>query len=315
MLHLPSLGLPDPAGEWVTLRAANGTKKQCVTLLTAWRPEDDAPLRPTETEFGTVKAQFQGAVWSIPTAHANTGAKSELFRVKIRRQLASSVPEDVERKRFTNDVEAIFLGKASHELKAASLSLSQSGKRADALSVQVTGSSPNTSCSLAVWKLLRLCTDPTPAQCAPQQPPDEPAAAEKSTKAHQEALELWCSRGNRHVNLGWMQGLRDLAIAGMEKASRAKLEEADETKIHLAGFRVSPEKDHDVRGVDYAMNLKGPLAVKEHNWRPMPLQAMDEEWVRCGVNLTRLKHGKKLIAKEEWPPQPTTLMLKFGKKG
>lgn len=82
----------------------------------------------------------------------------------------------------------------------------------------------------------------------------------------------------------------------------------------VSTFRVSPEEDEDFRGIDYALTTKGFEHVKEGEWRPLPLQAMDQEWVRCGVNLARWQAGKKLFTREEWPPRPTTLMTKFGKK-
>lgn len=318
MLQLPSLGLPDPAGEWVTLRAATGTREECVALLTAWRPEEEVPLRPTETEFGTVKAQFQGAIWSIPTAHAKTGSKSELFRVKIRRQLASAVSEDVQRKRFTNDVEAVFLAKASQELKAVPLSVSQASKLEDDLCVQITGCPSDATCSLATWELLQLCANTTTAQCQPPTPPEDPTAAAQwegnRKKVHDAAKYLWGTRANRYVNLGWFQGLRDVAMEGLDNATRDKLMEEEDPQLHLGGFIVSPEEDGDFRGIDYTLSSRDIPDVKDGGWRPMPLHGMDQEWVRCRVNLARSDTGKKLFTKEDWPPPPTTRMRKFGKK-
>lgn len=209
MLQLPALGLVDPAGEWVTLRAACGTMEQCAELLAASNTSIP-PLRATETEFGVVRAQFQSAMWSVPTIHAQRQAKPEVFRVRIKRQSPSALPADIERTRLPIDTEAIFLSKTTLKLEAASLPISQTRKFKEGFSVQVTGPSMSDTCSKETLDVYRLCLNTTAAHSEQDEQPADPQAAanwqKQRRKRFNAAMDLWLSNANYCLNLGWMQG-------------------------------------------------------------------------------------------------------------
>lgn len=310
VFQFPSLGLADPAGEWVTLRAAAGTKTECAALLAAAKAAD-APFQPPKSTYSVIEVDCQGAIWYLPTSHSQKDdSKPELFSVKVRRVLASAVPKNKDRTKLSNSAtEAIFFNKSTGKIEYATLPESKAATFSSSLYVSLTtptGSHPSDAITLEGLDQWRRCLNPTPAQCAPPQRPTNPAAraewVQKKKRIQDDASKLWQARANDAYNHEWAK----------EVCQEAGRKIKWEGTIELGGMRVSPEEDWDIRGLDYSLSKS--LEAKEEDWRPLPLHAADQEWVRCGVNLNRSALGLRLFMKEEWPPRPTTMMLKYGKK-
>lgn len=326
LFHLPSLGIPDSEGEWVTVRAASGTKEQCASLLTNGKPLD-APLRDPRGKDKVVDTEFQGCVWLLPTTHLQEDeSKSELFSVRVYRKPAASVPGRRERMRHANSVQAVFVNKSKHEwdvfksmrpkVENATLPESKAAKLNEDFSVPIptpSNSSPDGFLALEGLKVFQLCVNPTSAQSKALKPPKDAAEVEQWKKRQvdigQCALDLWRARGPDCVSMDWIKEAHiEAARAGLRKFHW----DPRDGVLQLANMRQSPEVDGDVRGMEYALNEKEArrtgMAVQ---WRPLPAHAADEEWVRCGVNIVRRAMGKKLFTKDGWPNRrPTTLMLK-----
>lgn len=166
------------------------------------------------------------------------------------------------------------------------------------------------SVAVEAVELLKICSNPTPAQAVPPRPPADPCAAVVWTKQREKvrahAYKLWEDKVSESMSKDWLRQVhKDAVAAGIRK-------EAFNPSSRLASFRMSHEDDWDIRGLDYALDSETGLPSEKLKWLPMPAHAADPEWVRLGVNLFRSGIGRRLITKEEWPPKPTTLMMEKG---
>lgn len=122
LFQLPSLGLPDPAGEWVQLRVAVGSQKSCALLLRKAKPGDTLRLiKPDAAKHDVVEAEMDGAVWHFPIFSASSQSSKpksqpELLEVYVKRQAASSYASNSlarDLTRLPTGLQTVFLNKAT----------------------------------------------------------------------------------------------------------------------------------------------------------------------------------------------------------
>lgn len=90
LFRFPSLGLPDPEGEWVIIRAAIGTRKNATSKLK--NDSIEPPMRYAYQGCGSMDIEHDGAIWVVPLVAANhvSGDATEFFLLKSRRLPLSS---------------------------------------------------------------------------------------------------------------------------------------------------------------------------------------------------------------------------------
>lgn len=108
---LPSLGLVDPAGEWVSVKAAITTSAQQRASLALQDPTLNGPSRYHSGEYTIVEAEYEGAVWFLPILQQSEAAAAEdpdVFAVQAQR-----VPLDaalnIDRIKIPNKTQTICL--------------------------------------------------------------------------------------------------------------------------------------------------------------------------------------------------------------
>lgn len=88
---LPTLGMPDPAGEWVSIKVAMGTKEKAISLLN--EGGYDAPRRFACNRYKIVAVDYESAVWILPFCAPEKKAKdTETFTLKVRRLPPADIP-------------------------------------------------------------------------------------------------------------------------------------------------------------------------------------------------------------------------------
>lgn len=308
LFQLPSLGLPDPAGERVQVCGAIGPKDQCIALVEG-SDTSNAPLRQSNTKYNHLEVEYKGAVWRFPTALRCTGGSlPQLFSTKVQRVPAAKASIGT-RTKLPDEVDWIYMNKEAQQLEMGQFR----GSEKQLLDLHKTLGGQFT---MKVLRHYRRCINPSSSEAEPIVPPIEsnsPGAAaqrKKKTKGLEQAWTLWLSLSSSSISKDWLKQLHNDAVAAGLRESTDKFDSND----NLARFRVSPEDDWDIRGLDYALCSKDwsrPSAA-EAEWLPVPEHAAEASWVRLGVNLMRYEVGRKLITKEEWPPRATTLMMQKG---
>lgn len=92
IFSLPTLGLPDLAGEWVHVEVAIASKDAGILALNAGAY--DAPRRFPCSQDSVIDVEYEGAVWILPLCAPEKSANdTEVFTLKARRHLASSLPD------------------------------------------------------------------------------------------------------------------------------------------------------------------------------------------------------------------------------
>lgn len=330
LIHLPQLGLPNPAGELQRVLVAIGKQDECFRLLEKNKAAD-APLRPATLAtmcYNIIEVNVNGIVWLVPVSlHPSSASLPELFSIEIQRFRASSMPPG-QRTQAPDNTEWCWLEREGGEVvmnlggfttKREKTWFARGPNESDEnILKDMEEAFGLKDLSLEGLQLFRRCSDTTSAQ---REPPLRP-----ETKGHLEAIQLkmkekqtidaawkiWSATAQIQVRPEWKQQLqREGIAAGLFMPTMFNQEEAK------ARFRISPEEDGDVRGMDYSIFRNDGWPSEQHaEWRPLPEDVSNPKWVRCGVNLMRYTLGKRLFTEEDWPPRPTSLMLKqMGQKG
>lgn len=87
VFQLPTLALPEPAGEWKLIRVAIGRRAEATRLL---RDESvAAPRRYAGLDNAMADVEYESAFWLLPClAPTTTSSSAEVFTLKVRRFLA-----------------------------------------------------------------------------------------------------------------------------------------------------------------------------------------------------------------------------------
>lgn len=294
--HLPSLGLPDPAGEWVQLRGAYGSKDACISLLKSSSATTVAPLQHVSNQRTVFEIEHAGAVWIFEApGPSQANPRSQLFSINVQRLRAASAPPS-NRTKLPNDIDWIFVNAQAQEVEYGSFD------RSEEMLLDLHRTLGGRF-SMAGLRIFTNCINPTPSQAEPILPRahsfDDVEARKRESQ--NEAKVVWQMMSSSYLNKNWLRKLHDDAIAA---GLRQPTDVFDPSKP-IAMYRVHEEDDFDnVRSLDYALcNMEGtyphPLQA---TWLPLPDDAADPVWVRCGINLFRFNLGRRLFSKAEWPP-------------
>lgn len=85
---LPSLGLVDPAGEWVSVKAAITTSARQSASVALQNPSLNGPPCYPSGEYTIVEAEYEGAVWFLPIVQHSEAAEAgepDFFTVQAQR--------------------------------------------------------------------------------------------------------------------------------------------------------------------------------------------------------------------------------------
>lgn len=311
LYQLPSLGLPDPAGEWVRVLGAIGFKDDSLPLVESTKVEDVPILQRVQGEHGLIEVEYQDAIWFMPTAVAlQSASRPKLFSVNVQRLPAAGAPPSP-RSKLPKEIDWIFINKQAQALEMGRFERSE--LQLESLYEMLEG-----QFSIEVVRHFRRCINPSAAEAEPVLPPLEsrpPRAADEDDQADEDdrltgdTTMLWLSLGRMFIKEDRRNQLHhDVVTAGLYRSLQAIGPDDN-----LARFRVSHEPDLDIRGIDYALSDKyGNPPPRLAEWLPVPPRAVEAAWIRLGVNLFRFSIGKRLFTKEEWPPRPTSLMVEKG---
>lgn len=93
IFKLPTLGLPDPNGQWVHIKVAIGLKHQAAAALQD--PNVSAPRRYACDRYALVDLDYEGACFIIPLCLPELPSPAtEVFTLRVRRHLAEDLPCD-----------------------------------------------------------------------------------------------------------------------------------------------------------------------------------------------------------------------------
>lgn len=267
---LPRLGLPDPAGEWHTVKAAIGKKADVVDLVV--NPSIQTPLHP-EVPFNdtaVVGVEFQGAFWVLfllkPKSFSPT-APPEFFTVKLKRgPAAGRLPISASLK---DDIDWIFWPMSAFE-------------------EQMNAVASPASAAKMVLRPLYGC-----GRAADVKRWQDYESRARRDVSKQEARE------RDIIDADW-----DVALHG--ETVLTAVSQGDESlssgRELVTLIRIHPAPDGDFRSIDYVVHCRSEAvaSISEHRWKPLPPQATRPDGDRKFVNLYRAAAGKKRFNKEEW---------------
>lgn len=318
LVHLPPLGLPDPAGDFVRVLAVVGNRDECFELLDK-TDVSKAPLRPGIGNYKIIEVEIDGAVWFIPTtlrSRTQTVDEAEVFAVDMQRVRASALPagkrikmeskvcwvlmDRDERGQLVTEFGGFTMGKERQDRSKLS--------DEEYLKTLTEGLGLKGLCLEGV-QLFRRCSETTPeqrkARPLPQSHEEGKEQAEERASPEETAHKIWFAMMSFSINEDWRKKIQqDRVAAGLRAPGPLT---PDEVGIRP---RISPEKYEDFRGIDYALiDNNGRPSPEDADWIPLPEEAFDPKWVRTGVNLMRYAVYRDLFTKDDWPPWPTTLMI------
>lgn len=317
LFQLPSLGLPDPAGDFHFILAATGSKDEGAALLQDSKTTTTKPHRipyMREHAHALIQIEHEGAIWFLPVIWCKSDAKPQLIKTELRRQLISAVPPR-ERRKLSEGTQQVFISHEAKLLEYASKSTSIVKEMEEDFSYATPRYNvPGLYVDLEdeAFELWNKCRNPTPPQCAPARPAPSVgghqglrAAGEWKRKfgfVHEYAQAIMEEMGDECLHKDWLtQVKKDAAAAGV--------------KNPLVSIRPSHELDFDIRGLDYGwVSGNDQEGLRELNaaYMPFPAHAADPEYVRASVNMFRVLVGRRLFTKKEWPPRRTSLIVEKG---
>lgn len=267
---LPTLGMPDPAGEWVPLKAAIAPLEMLSSIkyqFSSPASTTAAPLRtPPATNCTTRLIEYQHALWTLPKVPPKSSSPSssnevELFTVNVKRTPLPSRPDPRVSKLENHEQVVCLIG--------STFKLAGEGPRCPE------------ELSLELKAMAVCCRNVDPPNSGPRQP----TAAELDIEKEYTSKEM---DGNL-FNPEWCDEI-DL-FKGVAGPGRK------ETHVQM---RVHPQMDGDFRGMDYVLRAEGDFSpVRDDEWKPMPARAMLPGMQRCWVNMIR-----KLVGRGPLPPPP-----------
>lgn len=270
---LPTLGMPDPAGEWVPLKAAIAPLEMnsCLKLEFESPATSTAPLRTPPTINCTTKLiEYQNALWVLPKVPPQRAPSHtpEFFTVKVWRKPLPAKP-DLKATKIDNDEKLVCL--------AGTTDWQFFGR----------GSGPRTAEELDfhVKAMAIGCRNVDPPSSGPRQP----TAAELDIEREFTKEEL---DGNIFTP-EWCEEI-DLFKGTPAGTGRKK-----QTHVQM---RVHPQEHGDFRGMDYVLRAEGDFSPpRDDEWKPMPARATLPGVQRCWVNMSRWSMGRGPL-----PPPPSS---------
>lgn len=318
LFQLPSLGLPDPSGEWVTLRCAIGDHKTCALLLNSSNSNQPIDLIKPDSKQEVVEAELEGAIWSFPLLSSSPSASrpkakagSKLLNVYVKRQSSSSYASGSraqERTKLPDGITLVFLNKVTRRFEYETPpSLGSEAKKenedtpqdlsisnAPANIQNLTNSTASTSAAQVGRRRAHFSMDAATVR----------AMIQHGKRARAHAHESWESRINAGVNNRLRQMQEDDTAASLPQLSLA------------SGLAISSASHNNRPGVPKGSNGKERTTTSMLQWLlPLPLWTLLSQWMRSVVSLFRPRAGTSSVAKRQWPPRRTGSKAKVRGQG
>lgn len=277
MFKLPHLGLPDPTGELVLVKAAIGTKAAALDRLVN-DPTFKTPLRLEEDDCGMTGFDFQGALWALPLLKpaASPNAPPEFFSVKVRRMFPDAY--DFPRTKLPDHFDWVFYPMSVYKGLQNQSSAKDEQEELGGFLFQGGRASEARDAAKQTKK-------------------------KKQRNPNEEISELEALSMDIFEE-SWWEGVQLQAMLEEFKLGNRSPKSPADLTIRV---RVHPTPNDDYRGLDYAIcRADDPSDAKppEERWKPMPPEATKPGGERYHVNLCRKSKGHKPFTKEEWDQMP-----------
>lgn len=282
---LPQLGLPDPGGEKVEVKAAIGIKEE--VLLPLFQSNiNDLPLRAYDDNATLTGLDYRGSAWLFPLVQPpSLPSPPQFFKVLAKRVLPQTLP--TQRNKLIAEAEwvRIPIKVYTRQMRAERSNFKPSEESASELERY----------HLLEWgKFAELTPDLTPLD-------------EREEVVEGEMTEWDVLMDKSTLTKEWTQ---ETYFRKMREAAQ-RGESIDITTLKIR-TRIHPAEDNDFRSIDYIVvtqeeTIKYMAAGKgfpEERWEHLPLEAMKPGAYRVSVNIHRLDAGMKAFSREEWPPAP-----------
>lgn len=271
---LPHLGLPDPRGDWHTIKAAIGKKADIVELVV--NPSIPTPMRPQVAfnEMAVVPVTIRGSLWILfllkPTNPSPT-AGPEFFSLKLKRGQPNAI--DLPDSPLPDATEWVFVPMYLfyEQMAVVSPDSYPAAHQPKRKGYPIIGG--GTADHVRRWQRYN--------------------ERGKSEVTEEEVLD------NDIIDSDWHVPILNQALS--EAANQGHvLESTDELKLRL---RIHPAQDGDFRSIDYKVFRNTDLNkddARGEGWKPLPPHATRPDGDRKFVNLHRVAVGKEAFSKEEW---------------
>lgn len=274
---LPHLGLPDPAGEWHTVKAAVGRKRDIVDLVV--NPASyQTPLRAEVAwdDMAVMPVTLRGCFWVLfllkPTDPSDT-AGPEFFSLKLKRGPASrnTIPQPT----LPDATEWVFVPKSIFDEQMAAVGPTSSPSTQQALSHKASPTiGGGTAEHVRKWQAY-------------------------DRKAKQDVTDVEAIHGDI-LDSDWRVPVLKQTL--LEAAKRGDYSKATTEELTIT-IRLHPAPGGDFRSIDYAVRASDEpknATVPEEMWKPLPPHATRPDGDRKFVNVRRVAVGKAAFSKEEW---------------
>lgn len=274
IFKLPHLGLPDPTGEWVLVKAAIGTKAAALDRLVN-DSSLKAPLREEEDDCEMTAFDFQGALWALPLLKppASPNAPPQFFSLKVRRMFPDAM--EFPRTKVPDHFDWVFYPMSVYEEQV----------RENASPSKESG---NDKPGYVVFQ----------GGTAAQAKLDH----EKKKKRRDPNKEIseWQAFSNSIFEDDWAAATQLSAMLEAAKLGDPAAVGAPQLTFRL---RIHPAPDKDYRSMDYAIcrtDEPSDAKLPEERWKHLPPEATKPGAQRHFVNLCRKGTPHQPFTKEEW---------------
>lgn len=296
----PSLGIPDPKGEWISLRAAIGTQDVATPILE--NPDTQAPLRfPTGQEH-VIDLEQDGVVWQLPCLKPETIYKDpEIFTVRVRRFPLATAPPNPQRLQAPPGKNSICLIPPPKRLNLKVIT--GPGPEFDSIFSEAKKKGKydfihSSSAKKKGRKNRRATLDSDTDDTAGE---EGSGAEEQEKKIEDWSKKIqWSGReGQSKLIIFDPQYLQTILMDFFIEALRTNtMKQGEGPKVKL---RARPCAGDDFKDLDYAIRPKGDnRPVKEEEWKLLPYHGAKGGVHLYCLNLARKHVGKKEWSKEEW---------------
>lgn len=305
--NLPTLGLPDPEGEWVIIKAAIGLRDQALPLVTKYSV---APaVRYAYQGCGMLDVEYQGAVWILPLVgphKLNEDAEAELFLLKTRRLPLSSSRKHC-RTKLPNGDNPFHL-------------VHRKGMAQFEVSTRTTVSDDK-----AFWAM-ELSQDGEQSEEEEVSSEEEgPLSAFDHIRAHLPELIKVVKDKEKNV-IEWDESPQSaLEEAWYTKTMRKAIQDAKLTRTPISprgpGFSLRSLPCGEGARFDYAILLDDREVPRFDEWRRLPMHAFKPGRALSFTNQVRKHWGKRPLTEKEWTemqkeasPPPTPRRSRRGER-
>lgn len=292
---LPSLGLPDPAGEWVTIKGAVGIEQQALPLVLNSSSTTTARMRSPGVDDKVMDVEYQGALWLLPLVapRGKPNDPPEVFNVRVQRFLPSVAPDPARRKLDDNLTWVCLMPTEGMTAYLASLSTPAScpAGKTEGEHSSPAGSTPSTS-------------GPAPSPPTTSRPKlfMQTQVRQEEEGKGRKGSDKWEDWAGESLDEGWC---RSVMLKALKEFSQS--DPSVSAKPVTILLREHPAWNGDFRSLDYTVvrvDEDASGSFGEHRWTPLPPGACKPGAERRLVNMAREKVRMRPFGEDEWPPGP-----------